>query len=138
MTHLSSAEGPFAAVLQYVRAFETLDPDRVVPFYRLPVTFLAPQIHVVAQDAAAARGVVTRLIDHAVTAGYARTDAIDGETRRLADDLALCTGTFVRFDAQDGEIGRFGFTYVLCLHEDRWKIAVAVAHHVDTPAHPQP
>lgn len=123
-------DAPFATLLQYVRAFETLDADQVVPFYRLPCTFMAPQIHTVAADAAAARGVVTRLIEHAQIAGYARTGVCDGETRRLADDLALCTATFVRFGADGGEIGRFGATYLMCRHEERWKIAVAVAHHL--------
>lgn len=138
MTAQAPSDHPFATILHYVEAFETLDADRVVPFYRLPCTFMAPGIHVVAADHAAARGVVARLIDHATSAGYARTVARDGQTRRLADDLALCTGTFIRFDAADGEIGRFGFTYVLCRHEDRWKIAVAVAHHVNPPVDPQP
>jgi hypothetical protein len=114
----------------YVRAFETLNPDAVVPFYHLPCTFIAPQNLFVAPDAETARAVAAHLMEQAKSQGYRRTEIRNLKTRQLAADLAWLTGVFVRLDEEEKEVGRFGFTYLVRTAESTWKIAVAVAHDV--------
>jgi hypothetical protein len=45
----------------------------------------------------------------------------------LSPDLALCAGTFVRFNTGGEEITRLGFTYTM-RSAGAWKIIVAVLH----------
>lgn len=119
---------PEETLRAYVRAFESLDPDAVVPFYRLPCTFVAPHGVSVVSDAEAARALAGALVAHARSQGYRRTEIVGLETRRLAESIASLSGTFVRHRADDAEIGRFGFTYTMWRSGEEWKIVVAMAH----------
>jgi hypothetical protein len=112
----------------YVRAFETLRADDVVPFYLLPCTFIRPDGLWVVSDHETALVLVNHMIDHAVSQGYRNTVISKLTIRTLAPTLAELTGTFDRFDAQASMIGRFGFTYVLRADSGQWKIIVAIAH----------
>ncbi len=121
-------DDPEETLRAYVKAFESLDADAVVPFYHLPCMFLAPPGVSLVADAAAARGLVEKLIEHARSQGYRRTETVGLSTTRLADTLASLSGVFVRFDGEDREISRFGFLYVLHRSAGAWRIAVAVAY----------
>jgi hypothetical protein len=115
-------------LMSYVRAFETLDASVVVPFYQLPCTFVRPDGVWVVSDHETAVTLAAHLIDHARSQGFARTRVPELKVRRLAAELAMLTGVFVRYDGDDAEIGRFGFTYVARLEGVAWKIVVAIGH----------
>jgi hypothetical protein len=133
MTHT-----PLEMLDAYVRAFETLRAEEVVPFYELPCTFLRPDGVWVVQDAASALVLAAHLIEHAQSQGYRRT-AVSGVTMRtLAPGLAELCGVFHRYDAADAEIARFGFTYIVRGGSDGWRIVVAVAHDARTERTPLP
>ena len=116
----------------YVRAFETLRGEHVVPFYELPCTFIRPDGAWIVQDEATALVLANHLIEHAKGQGYHRTEVVDLVIRALAPALAELTGVFVRCDALQSEIARFGFTYIVRGNADQWRIVVAVAHEADT------
>ena len=116
----------------YVRAFETLRGEAVVPFYALPCTFIRPDGVWVVQDEVTALGLANHLIEHAKAQGYTRSEVPDLTIRTLAPGLAELTGVFVRYDGSDAEIGRFGFTYLVHCGADGWKIVVAAAHDART------
>jgi hypothetical protein len=116
----------------YVRAFETLRGENVVPFYQLPCTFIRPDGAWVVQDEATALVLANHLIEHAKGQGYHRTEVVDLMNRALAPGLAELTGVFVRYDESQSEIARFGFTYIVRGGADQWRIVVAVAHEADT------
>lgn len=122
------ASAPLDMLQSYVRAFESLQGEQVVPFYDLPCTFIRPDGVWVVQDAATSLVLANHLIDHARSQGYHRTETVGAAARTLAPNLADLTGTFVRFNADGAEIARFGFTYLVRLVDDAWKIVVAVAH----------
>lgn len=119
---------PSAMLDAYVRAFETLHGEHVVPFYELPCTFIRPDGTWVVQDDATALVLANHLIEHAKGQGYHRTEVSGLVTRELAPGLAELTGLFVRFDASEAEIARFGFTYIVRAGAGRWRIVVAAAH----------
>ena len=123
---------PSAMIDAYVRAFETLHGENVVPFYELPCTFIRPDGAWVVQDQATALVLANHLIEHAKAQGYHRTEVVNLMIRALAPGLAELTGVFVRYDESQSEIARFGFTYIVRGGEDRWRIVVAVAHEADT------
>lgn len=116
----------------YVRAFETLRGENLVPFYELPCTFIRPDGAWVVQDEATALVLADHLIEHAKGQGYHRTEVVNLMIRALAPALAELTGVFVRYDGSQSEIARFGFTYIVRGGDDRWRIVVAVAHEADT------
>ena len=112
---------PSEMLYGYVRAFETLRPEEVVPFYELPCTFIRPDGTWVVQDEATAQALVNHLIDHARSQRYHRTEISQAATRSLAAGLAELTGIFIRFDAAGGEIARFGFTYIVRGGPEGWR-----------------
>jgi len=118
----------------YVRAFESLRADVVVPFYLLPCTFIRPDGLWVVSDHETTIVLVNHLIEHAQSQGYRRTVISEVATRSLAPSLAELSGVFERFDEHDAFIGRFGFTYILRAVADGWKIVVAIAHEASIRA----
>jgi hypothetical protein len=119
---------PTEMLNDYVKAFETLEASAVTPFYQLPCTFIRPDGVWVVSDDATAMTLAAHLIDHAHSQGYRRTETRGLEVRRLASELAMMTGIFVRYNAAAEEIGRSGFTYVVRRDNSSWKIVVAIAH----------
>ncbi len=119
---------PSDLLTAYVRAFETLRGEKIVPFYDLPCTFIRPDGVWVVQDEATGLVLANHMIDHAKAQGYRRTEIAELNQRTLALNLTELSGTFVRYDSSQTEIGRFGFTYILRIVSDAWKIVVAVAH----------
>ena len=116
----------------YVRAFEALRAEHVVPFYSLPCTFIRPDGVWIVQDQATALVLVNHLIDHARTQRYHHTEVSQLTRRNLASSLTELSGDFERFDPNGSLIARFGFTYLLREVGDEWKIIVAIAHDPGT------
>ena len=124
--------GPSDMLQAYVRAFETLRGENVLPFYALPCTFIRPDGVWVVHDEATALVLANHLIDHANNQGYHRTEVTELAERRLAPGLSELTGVFIRYDASDAEAARFGFSYIVRAGADGWRIVVAVAHDART------
>ncbi len=122
------ARDPTETLRAYVRAFETLDPEVVLPFYYCPCMFIAPFGVSLATDADAAHHTASALVYHARSQGYRRTEITQLHQRTLASNLVSLSGVFVRFGTGDNEIGRFGFTYVMRDDGTDWRIVVAMAH----------
>lgn len=118
----------------YVRAFESLDPEAVVSFYRLPCMFITPAGVTLVADAPTARGVASTLIEHARSQDYRRTQILKLDVRMHGERLASLSGTFARFNSARAEIGRFGFVYIMQRDGNGWHIVVAIAHEtLSTP-----
>ncbi len=114
----------------YVKAFETLDPNEVIPFYELPCLFLSPQGSIAASDNETTRGIVSMLMAQMKAEGYRRTQITSLETRHLGKHLMSLFGTFQRHDSKDQPIAQFGFSYLMRLTESTWRIRVAIAHEL--------
>src|SRR5438034_11458626 len=118
---------PETVFLAYVRAFETLDPEVVLPFYNLPSMFVTPQTVFAVPDANTARALLSQFMGQLRSQSYRRTEVLGLTVRNLSPDLASCAGTFVRFNASGGEIARVGFTYTM-RNAGSWNIIVAALH----------
>jgi len=123
---------PVEMLNAYVRAFETLRAEAVVPFYELPCTFIRADGAWVVQDEATALVLAGHLIEHARSQGFCRTVVSALTIRALAPMLAELSGVFVRYGLSDVEIGRFGFTYIVRRGSDGWRIVLAAAHDATT------
>ena len=122
------SHSPEDTLRAYVRAFETLEAEAVLPFYDSTCMFIAPFGDSLAGDGEAARRTASALIEHARSQGYRRTEVRGLRVEELASNLAMLAGVFVRFDSRDEEIGQFGFTYIMRNAGAGWRIAVAVGH----------
>jgi hypothetical protein len=125
-------QSPLEMLEAYVRAFESLRADAVIPFYELPCTFIRPDGVWVVQDEATALVLAGHLIEHAKGQGYHRTEISELTMRTLAPEMVELNGVFVRFSASRTEISRFGFTYIIRGDVGGWRIVVAVAHDAKT------
>lgn len=131
-------QSPSEMLDAYVRAFETLRAEEVVPFYHLPCTFIRPDGVWVVEDEATALVLVNHLIEHAKQQGYIRTSVSELTMRTLASVIVELSGVFIRYGESQSEIARFGFTYILRADSNGWKIVVAVAHDALTQTTPLP
>jgi hypothetical protein len=104
-----------------------LNPEAAVPFYHLPGMFIAPQGVFAMPDTNTARALVSQVMAQLRSQSYSRTEVVSFTVHTLSSDLAVCAGTFVRFNTGDQEITRLGFTYVM-RNSGAWKIIVAVVH----------
>jgi hypothetical protein len=134
---MSEAEQITDAYAGYFRAFQTLEPDGIVPYFHLPCTMVTAGTVAVATTAAEVAGLfdgmMTRLRGH----GYASTDLLDSRVRMLGDGLGQLTISAIRLRADGTELERIGATY-LFRRADAWRIAVIVVHDPDGGAVPGP
>ena len=119
--------GPESAFHAYMQAFETLDPEKALPFYHLPSMFIAPHGVFPVPDANTARALLSQFMGQLRSQSYRRTEVVGLAVRNLSPDLASCAGTFVRFNASGEEIARVGFTYTM-RNAGSWKVIVAAVH----------
>ncbi len=119
---------PESAFHAYIRAFETLDPEAVLPSYHLPGMFIAPQGVFAMPEADTARALLTQFMGQLRAQSYRRTEVSGLKVSPLSSGLASCAGVFVRFDASGQEMARLGFTYIMRNSGGSWRIAVAVVH----------
>jgi hypothetical protein len=125
-------DNPQAALDAYLRAFEALDPEALLPFYHLPTMFIAPQGVFAAPDAGALRVLLAQFMSGLRAHSYRRTEVSGLAVHALSPGLVSCSGVFVRYDASGAEIGRPGFTYLMRENDGSWKIVVAVVHEPPT------
>jgi NTF2-like protein (DUF6841) len=121
-------DDPKSTFLAYLRAFENLDPELVLPFYHLPAMFVAPQGIFMIADANTARTLLTQVMEQLRSQSYLRTEVANLVVRQLSSSLASCAGVFVRISTDGQEIARLGFTYTMRSNAGSWQIVVALLH----------
>ncbi len=121
-------DNPELAFHAYIRAFEPLDPEAVLPFYHLPGMIMAPQGVFPLPDAHTAQALLTQFMAPLRAQSYRRTEVSGLKVSPLSSGLASCAGVFVRFNASDREIARLDFTYIMRNSGGSWRIVVAVVH----------
>src|SRR5262245_28983049 len=120
---------PIESLKEYVRAFETLDPQNFASYYNLPCIFITPGGITTATDAAAVKALTENILTQARKYGFKRTEFVGPvDCQMLSDTLAVLSGVVRRFDSTDQVIFDLGFLYIMQRIDDRWKIVVAVAY----------
>jgi ketosteroid isomerase-like protein len=112
----------------YFRAFQSLEVDRVLPYYHLPCLFVSPlgvSLVIAAQDGQALLGGMMKGL---AARGYAWSEWADLVVKRLSDDLALLSTRVRRLKADGQALETFGATYTFRKTEGGWKIVVLLVH----------
>lgn len=109
--------------LDYAEAFERLDPAVVLPFFQRPAILISEQKPVKitnftgwATFKIAMLGLKRRGYHHG------KTESL--EVRQLREDLAIVTGTVIRYKKDNSELERFDLNYTMRKVNHDWKIIV--------------
>ncbi len=113
---------------RYVRAFETLHPEAVVPYYHEPCLFVSPQGVVALQTSSDVLALFTRVMAGLQGEGYASSVFPELEAQPLGDTVTMVRGIGVWKRADGTELRRFGLTYTLRKGDMDWRIVAAVVH----------
>ena len=127
---------------EYFGAFQTLDPEAVLPYYHLPFMVLSPAGVAAAGDTASARTMFSGMMSALRGRGYARSEWSRLGVQQLGEDAAMLGCGVARFKTDGTVLERFGATYTFRRTDAGWKIAVLVVHDagamLDLPPHPPP
>jgi ketosteroid isomerase-like protein len=117
--------------LRYSRAFETLDPQAVLPFYHEPCLFISPEGVISLPTRSEVAAFFRDVMKNLGTQGY-RTSEFEGLSAiPLSPNLAVVTGVGIWRRADGSELRRFGLTYTMRGAEAAWEIVVATVHDPD-------
>ena len=116
----------------YLKAFMTMVPANIVPFYHLPFMSVAAQRVRVLTTPADIEDNYGRHMEILKTYHYAQTKMTDINVKELSDGLILASVSLERFASDGTKIGGEdainNYTYTFRKIEDGWKIVVAMTH----------
>lgn len=124
----SEGDALVQAFIDYVQAFQTLDPAAVVAYCDVPCVMITRETTLVMATPAATEALFARLMDGLRARGYARSELTDLRVKQVADGLAFVSVSRARYRTDGTEMERLGETYTLRLTGQGWKIAAAVVH----------
>lgn len=108
----------------YAQAFEILDPSIVLPFYQYPAILIAEQKPVKITNKIFGWAAFKIAMMGLKRRGYHHGKTESLEVRQLRDDLAIITGTVIRYKKDDSELERFDLNYTMRKVNNSWKIIV--------------
>jgi ketosteroid isomerase-like protein len=116
------------AFQRYVRAFQSLDADAILPFYDEPCLLISPQGSVPLLTHADVKRFFQDLMADLRKQGYGSSEFPQLRGTLLSQTLTLVSGTGVWRKTGGEELRRFGLTYLLRRTDHSWRIAVAAIH----------
>jgi hypothetical protein len=108
----------------YAQAFETLDPSVVLPFYQYPAILITEQKTVKITNKIMGCVAFKIVMIGLKWRGYDHGKTESLHVRQLRDDLAIVTGTVIRYKKDDSELERFDLNYTMRKVNNDWKIIV--------------
>ncbi len=111
----------------YITAFQTLDPQAVLPWYHLPCLFQSARGLQLLATAADLEALFARMMADLKARSYARTELTEIQVKQLNASGALLTIRGVRVAASGAEIERIGASYVLHKTAGTWQFALVAA-----------
>ena len=131
MPHNSTTtSGAIDAFQKYTEAFQKLDAGAVSRCFYEPAFFITPREALALPTAEAVEQAYTRVMAD-MPPDYARTEFSPLTEHRLADDLAMVSGSGIWKNRANEDLMSFGMTYTLRRSRDGWRILVAAIHAAD-------
>jgi hypothetical protein len=118
-------------LMDYYKAFSTLDPEAIAPFFHEPSLLISPLGVTAARDGAAVGHTFTPVLQGLRTRGYGRSELTMLNVRQLSATVIWASGVAVRYKVDGSELERAGVTYVLNKAGSDWKMAVTILHDAD-------
>jgi hypothetical protein len=117
---------------EYGRAFETLDPDEILPYWHLPTAFVTPEGVRGLPTPNEAEEMVAYLQDELEPQDYAQSEAVAIYAHELDDGLVVADVLWHRYDTAGERIDRFASLMLLRETDDGWTIVLVSPHSADT------
>jgi ketosteroid isomerase-like protein len=118
------------AFQRYTQAFQALDARAVARHFHEPALFITPRdIRALPTASAVEQAYAQVMAD--MPPEYARTEFGPLSVHRLADDLAMVSGSGSWKTAADKDLMPFGMTYTLRRTGEAWRIVVVAIHAPD-------
>ena len=127
--------------INYIKAFNSLEPTKVLPFFHLPAMLITSQEVAVMEKPLEVLGVFAILMDDLKSKNFKESKIVGTlEVKQLSDNQGQVVGVAKRFNNEDKEIEHFGFTYTLRKIqvkvndkvEDKWMIIAGVLYEPET------
>jgi hypothetical protein len=119
--------------IDYIKAFNSLEPTKVLPFFNVPAMLITSKEVAVMQKPIEVLGVFAILMDDLKHKNFKESQIVGSlEVNQLSENQGEVIGVAKRFDRSDAEIEHFGFTYTLRKVEDKWKIIAGVLYEPET------
>lgn len=129
---MNDRSAPVQTLLDYYAAFNTHDVRKILPYFNEPALLLTPQGGFTAPSRETLAAPIGALIDGLRARGFARSELSIRRIEVLSATATLVTGVAIRYTAAGPELERAGLTYVLHSAGGHWKIAVLIAHDLET------
>jgi ketosteroid isomerase-like protein len=113
---------------EYFGAFQSLDPEAVLPFYHMPFLALMPAGVVAVGHIDSARALFAPMMMALRARGYARSEWSRLGVQQLSESAAVLSCDVARHKADGSVLERFGATYAFHRTDSGWKIAMLVIH----------
>ena len=113
-------------VLEYYKAFSTLELEPCAPFFSMPCIFLGRQGTFAVNNKDDLAKVLGPTFAALKAKDFQRSEFLEPQTTMLTDNTAMVRGVAVRYQTSGTELARIPITYLL--HKSSsWKIAVSAA-----------
>lgn len=110
--------------LDYAHSFEILNPSVVLPFYQYPAILISEQKTVKITNNLFGWIAFKIAMSMLKYRGYHHGKTESLEVRQLRDDLAIITGTVIRYRKDNSELESFDLNYTMRKVDDSWKLIV--------------
>ncbi len=129
MTKITPMPSALEAILEYYKAFSTLDLNAIVSYFCEPSMTIAPQGVFSAANRGTLADSLAPIVQSLRAKGYGRSEFVQPQVTMLGETDALVRGVAVRYTAAGPELERIPISYLVHRSDAGWKIAVLVAEN---------
>ena len=131
MSDITAAKTKF---IEYLQAFNKLNPSLIPPFFYLPSLLITPKIvasPMIAEEEV--KAVFTPFMADLKHQGFSKSELLSLSEKILRETIAIFSGSAIRYKKEgetETELEKLGFTYTLRLDnkDNTWKIIVGIIH----------
>lgn len=120
------------AVLQifaaYAADFNTLDPEKIPPYFHPNAILMTKEIVAFMPDASAVKGVFQKLFKDLIDQDFKSSKINSIQVKQLSENQAVVSGSAARLNSSGEAFETFGLTYTLRQEAGEWKIIFGVLH----------
>lgn len=127
-----------ARFIEYLKAFNQLEPSKIPDFFYLPSLLMTPQIVSTPMTTKKeVEAVFTPFMADLKDKGFSRSELLSLKEKQLSHNITIFSGSAIRYKKEgetETELEKFSFTYTLRQDEQdkQWKIVMGIIHDPDT------
>ncbi len=128
LAHSDQTASILATFRDYTQAFETLDPQQVVPYFHQPAMLVTTAKVSVLNNTDDIKRVFWILFANLTLKEFKCTQIDALRAEQVSENQAIVSGTATRYDINNLVLDRFGLNYTLRKVDGNWKIVVGILH----------